>query len=256
MVAPRALFLALDLSDRPILAGAMRRQPLPDDMVTLIKIAADDAEACDAAERATGRPRAQIREAAALFLQQVLFAPEADHYRVLGLSERASRQDLREHMRWLMKWLHPDRRCDDWESTFAERVLAAWHDLGSPDRRTAYDRTRGRQAKGRIELPRRVGRQPIKRPRTRIPWIAVPRRQSSAWLSRPMQIAVLIVLVATAIVILSSPGWMANLIDEHANGASNSFERGGRVDSRMAISIEEIESMDGMGGGEARSQNE
>ena len=35
---------------------------------------------------------------------------------------------MREHMRWLLEWLHPDRNSSDWESVYAERVIEAWRE--------------------------------------------------------------------------------------------------------------------------------
>ena len=40
MAVPGALYLAFDLVKSPILASIMRQQPLPDDTLTLIQIAA------------------------------------------------------------------------------------------------------------------------------------------------------------------------------------------------------------------------
>lgn len=143
MTAPGALFLALDLAATPILAKAMRRQPLPGDVLGLIRIAAGDTEACRQAAVLAGRSPESVREAAILYLQHVLLAPNADNYRILGVGADAPHERVREHMRWMMKWAHPDRSRSDWESVFAERVLAAWHELKTPERRRHYDRSVG-----------------------------------------------------------------------------------------------------------------
>ena len=140
MTLPRALHVALDLAERPFLARAVRRQPLPPDVLTILKIAAGDEASRRVAAAATGKSAAAIREAAFLYVGHVLLADGADCYRVLGVAADAPQAELREHMRWLMKWLHPDRCTSAWEAAFAARVLSAWQEVKSPDRRARYDR--------------------------------------------------------------------------------------------------------------------
>ncbi len=58
---------------------------------------------------------------------------------------------LRRHMVLLMKWLHPDTAeqhrsaADVDRSVFASRIAAAWDDLKTDDRRSAYDQQIARQ---------------------------------------------------------------------------------------------------------------
>ena len=40
---------------------------------------------------------------------------------------------MRTHLRWLMRWLHPDHNPAAWRSAFAGRVLTAWREASSPD---------------------------------------------------------------------------------------------------------------------------
>jgi hypothetical protein len=172
MARPGALHLALDLSAMPVLANIMRQQPLPRDVLEVIKIAARCPETVARAEHMSGKSAETIRQAAMLYLQSVLFAAGADHYRVLGVEPTAPHDQIREHMRWLMKWLHPDRQRSDWESAFAARVLAAWEALKSPDRRARYDRTR---TVDQARSPSRRRQEP-----PRIPWISGPSAPRSA----------------------------------------------------------------------------
>ncbi|MEX0852704.1 MAG: hypothetical protein WD036_05385 [Bauldia sp.] len=155
MTRPAALYVALELASWPSLASAMRGQPLPADVLGLIRIAAGDPEACRDAAQLTERGAEEIRDAAVLYLQQVLFAQNSDHYRVLGADREASQEILREHLRWLMKWLHPDLSRREWGSVFAERVLGCWQELRSPDRRARYDRSLG--YRGPVEQRRQTG---------------------------------------------------------------------------------------------------
>ena len=167
MAARRALDLAMDLAAAPTIAGAMRDQPLPPGILALLRIAAGDPKACHEAAAAAGVSPDALREAAALYIQQVLLNPEADDYRVLGVNRDTPQYLVRQHMRWLMEWLHPDRAGSEWESIYAGRVLAAWQTLSSPERRARYERSL-RQSH-RSQKRRTRGR-----PRRRIPLIPVP----------------------------------------------------------------------------------
>jgi hypothetical protein len=166
MARPGALHLALDLAAMPVLANIMQQQPLPRDVLEVIKIAARCPETTAHAERMTGRSAEIVRQAAMLYLQTILFAGGADHYRILGVAPAAPQDQIREHMRWLMKWLHPDRQRSAWEASFAARVLVAWDALKSPERRERYDRIR------RVEQTRIRSRR--RQPPPRIPWISGP----------------------------------------------------------------------------------
>jgi hypothetical protein len=120
-----ALDVALDMMQRPLLAKHAQRTPLPEDVLQLIRIAAGSEEDLVWASRTRARPDDEIREAAVTFLQQVLFCPGADNYRLLGLGPTATAEELHEHRRWLLKWLHPDRNRNKWESQLFQRVSHA-----------------------------------------------------------------------------------------------------------------------------------
>jgi len=192
-----ALHAAIALAERPILARAMRRLPLPPDVLALLKIAAGDAPTCRAATAATGRRQVTIRNAAVLYIQLVVLTANADSYRVLGAAADAAQQDLREHMRWFMKWLHPDRCTSAWESAFAARVLSAWQDVKSPDRRARYDRVRmAPQHGGRAWRPA-------------IPWIAPATTARRRRRRRVPAIAVAAAVAAGVAALLLWPNWRA-----------------------------------------------
>ena len=134
-----ALKLAIDLVHVPSQVRLLRREPLPEGVPTLLRLAAGDQEAESAAVELTGRSAAVVRQAAAFFVEQILFAPNADSYRVLGASHTATAAELRRNAALLMRWLHPDLDPRGERSIFAGRVTAAWNDLKTPDRRAAYD---------------------------------------------------------------------------------------------------------------------
>lgn len=120
-----ALDVALDMVQRPLLARQAQAQPLPGDVLLLIRIAAQSEDDIAWASRTRARSSDEIRRAAVMFLQQVLFHPRADSLRVIGLGPSATLEELHEHRKWLLKWLHPDRNPDKWESQLFKRVLDA-----------------------------------------------------------------------------------------------------------------------------------
>ena len=85
MARRHVIDFALDLARMPALARSSVQPALPPNIVELMRIAAACPEACEAAVAETGEPVAVVIEAARFYLQQVLFRPDADCYRVLGI---------------------------------------------------------------------------------------------------------------------------------------------------------------------------
>ncbi len=144
-----ALQIAIDLLHIPSQVGFVRSAPLPDGIAMLLRIAAGDEEAELRGAALVHRSRDVVRQAAAFFIEQILFAPHTDSYRVLGATPHASAGDLRKNLALLTKWLHPDRNARNDRSIFIDRVTAAWNDLKTPERRATYDRARQRAMSGR-----------------------------------------------------------------------------------------------------------
>jgi hypothetical protein len=136
-----ALKLAIDLLHVPSRVRPMRSATLPGDVLTLLEIAAGNAEVTRQASEATGRTQDVVRNAAAFFIEQILLAPGADSYRVLGGTAQTSSSDLRRNMALLLRWLHPDmeHNGNGDRSVFAGRITLAWEDLKTAERRAAYD---------------------------------------------------------------------------------------------------------------------
>src|SRR5262245_32257993 len=159
MAKRHVIELAFDLSRIPALARSAGLPPIPADIIELMRIAAASPEACEAAAAKTGEPPAVVIEAARFYLQHVLFRPEADCYRILGLEPNASRATARSHMRWLLQWLHPDRNRNGWDAVYAERVLKAWREVSTsngPPAELSYSRKRAFNKRHRfraIRLP-------------------------------------------------------------------------------------------------------
>jgi hypothetical protein len=131
MAPSHVIELALDLARMPTLARSSVVLPLPPNVIELMRIAAASPEACQVAAAKTGEPTSVLIEAARFYLQQVLFRGDADCYRILGIEPTASRATARDHMRWLMEWLHPDRNNNSWDGVYAERVLKAWREVSA-----------------------------------------------------------------------------------------------------------------------------
>jgi hypothetical protein len=137
-----ALEAALYLMQSPSQVRLIRSRPLPDGIEVLLRIAANDADTIRQATEWLGRSPETIRQAAAFFIEQILFFPDADSYRILGTTAEASNGDLRRNMALLLRWLHPDLDPHGERSVFARRVTRAWNDLKTHERREAYDRSR------------------------------------------------------------------------------------------------------------------
>ena len=83
----------------------------------------------------------EAQAAAIFFIEQVLLAHKASHYRVLGLQPDAGPDTIKEHHRLLMRLFHPDRQAipDARTDAFATRINQAYTVLRSPDERANYD---------------------------------------------------------------------------------------------------------------------
>jgi hypothetical protein len=195
--------LALDLARMPVLARSSVAPPLPPNVIEIMRIAAAVPEACQAAVAHSGEPRHVVIEAARFYLQQVLFRPDADGYRILGIQPAASRATAREHMRWLLEWLHPDRNTNNnsWDTVYAERVLKAWREVsaanGAPKPSFAVAHVASVQKRKRPS------------PATRLPWIEHP--VQGRLLASPYRTFVLWA-VPTGVVIFVLALWSANAL--------------------------------------------
>jgi molecular chaperone DnaJ len=72
--------------------------------------------------------------------------PGPDLYRLLGVPREASREDIAQAWRHRARAEHPDSRPGDAAAPGRFRALAgAWHVLGDPARRAAYDQALARE---------------------------------------------------------------------------------------------------------------
>jgi hypothetical protein len=137
-VAP-AVKVALELIHVPSRVRHVRSEPLPEGVATILSIAAGDEIALAKTAEALARPPELVHAAAAFFIEQILLGVGADSYRILGGDANSSVNELRRNMALLLRWLHPDVDRGGTRSLFAGRVTAAWEDVKTPARRTAYD---------------------------------------------------------------------------------------------------------------------
>jgi hypothetical protein len=203
MAQPHVIELALDLARMPALARTSAVPPLPPNIVELMRIAAASPEDCRTAVAQTGEPRHVVIESARFYLQQVLFRPDADCYRILGIQPAASRATAREHMRWLLEWLHPDRNNNNnsWDTVYAERVLKAWREVSN-----------GSAAKPNVALPRASSDQNKNRRSRpiRMAWIERPVQGRSLAIRTPYR-AFVLCAVPIGLVIIVLALWSANV---------------------------------------------
>jgi hypothetical protein len=133
---------ALALQSAPGERFRLRERPLPKGLVHVLEVASGASTAVAEAAIALGTTDAAVVDAARFYLEQVLFAsPDANAYRILGVAENASVEEIRTHHRWLQRWLHPDRAQAGDATVFATRVNQAWAQLRVPANRDEYDRT-------------------------------------------------------------------------------------------------------------------
>lgn len=120
-----AIEIALDLREMPSLVKIVRKRSLPPEVMPVLRVAAGSPQHTQELASKYRRSEAHIREACIFFLQQAMLFSGADSYRTLGLAPGAPAEQVQEHRKWLLMWLHPDRNKDKWESALFDRVVAA-----------------------------------------------------------------------------------------------------------------------------------
>ena len=135
------LRVALDLAAVPSRRRQLLNSPLPEGVTFLLRIVTDDLGAIEASAKRMQKSPQKLREAAAFYIEQILLAPNADSYRVLGARRSATAAELRRNFAFLCKWLHSELCQDMARSMFFLRVTCAWNNVKTPERRGAYDAT-------------------------------------------------------------------------------------------------------------------
>lgn len=143
MCSAAAMRAAIEVFLLPSRARRLKRDPVPEGVPLVLRVAVGDIEALQETTAATGKPPEFVSAAAAFFIEQILLDPAGDSYRVLGARPDATNAELRRNMTLLLRWLHPDVTPNAEQAIFVARVTGAWDNLKTPERRRAYDLSRG-----------------------------------------------------------------------------------------------------------------
>jgi hypothetical protein len=120
-----AISAALLSYSQPLRAPERRASKLPDGMLLVIKAAAGDAATLADLETSLGHDTKTLQEASSFYLQQQLTGVKTSAFQQLGLNDQASSDDIALHKRWLLKWLHPDRNPNKWQTQMFNGVTNA-----------------------------------------------------------------------------------------------------------------------------------
>jgi hypothetical protein len=120
-----AMYAALKSYGQPLRPHSNNRSKLPDGILLVIKAAAGDTVTVDKVAEALGEDKVTLQDAASFYLQQQLVGVKTNPFQQLGLSNQASLEEIALHKRWLLKWLHPDRNPNKWQSQLFNGVTIA-----------------------------------------------------------------------------------------------------------------------------------
>jgi len=144
-MVPKLLMLALELYRAPTRYSHLTDATLPlpagfGDWLAEALVAIAPGRIGETAAALGTHPQ-QLEAALSFFIRQTLLAPQADHYRTLGLARTASDETVRRHYSLLVRMFHPDRRPDEAELHIAltARLNTAYRTLRDPESRRRYD---------------------------------------------------------------------------------------------------------------------
>ena len=144
-MAPQLLVLALEFHRAPLRFRHLTdpRRPLPEVFGDcLLEASGALAPAnVEATAEVLGTTPETLREAYRFLLRQVLLVPQADHYRVLGLSRCCASGSIKAHRGLLVRLFHPDHlpETDERSISLTVRINAAYQVLRDPQARRRYD---------------------------------------------------------------------------------------------------------------------
>jgi hypothetical protein len=93
--------------------------------LTVLKAAAGDEATLAQQAQFHNTDAKLVHEAARHYLLTLLMDPKNRGLRIIGLADDASESEIKDHKRWLLKWLHPDRNSNAWEQALFHKVSAA-----------------------------------------------------------------------------------------------------------------------------------
>jgi hypothetical protein len=117
-----AMFFAVEAFRPTSLKKRTLSQVLPPGMLIVIKAAAGDEPTLAQQADIHRMGVEQVQEASKHYLLKLLLEPDNQGLRLLGLSAGASDSQIKDHKRWLLKWLHPDRNPNSWEQSLFHKV--------------------------------------------------------------------------------------------------------------------------------------
>jgi hypothetical protein len=149
-----AMDSALDAFRNPSRHRKERVAAFPEGMLLVIKAAAGDQPTINAVAEERRVPGGDVQEASRHYLLKLLLRPGAQGLQLLGLNVGAEPRTIKDHKRWLLKWLHPDRNPNDWERRLFLKVselpnnpeemsaIVVLPEGATPDRRRDHSRRR------------------------------------------------------------------------------------------------------------------
>ncbi len=112
----RAIDVAVAVYKQPSQFSVPRIGNYPSCMLDIVKTAAGDEETINLISKDLNMPREAVIEICKFYLRKLLTAGDNDPFRMLALDRGATADNIKDHKRWLLKWLHPDRNSSKWES--------------------------------------------------------------------------------------------------------------------------------------------
>jgi hypothetical protein len=113
---------ALEVFDQPSRLRRLVKGEIPEDALSLIRIAAGDEATTSHWTERTGTSSQNLRDACVLYLRSLILAAGNDDYKLLLLPPDAKLETLKSHKRWLLMWLHPDRQTSSWQLGLFRRI--------------------------------------------------------------------------------------------------------------------------------------
>jgi hypothetical protein len=115
-LAPNAIDVAVAVYKQPNQFTVPKPGKYPRSMLDVIKSAAGDEATIETIAERLGMPRETVVQICKFYLQKLLTAGNRHPLHMLVLDVGATAEDIKDHKRWLLKWLHPDRNPSKWES--------------------------------------------------------------------------------------------------------------------------------------------
>jgi hypothetical protein len=127
----KAIEIALAVYRQPNQFVIPKAGNYPHSMLDVVKSAAGDEVTLQKNSDNLGVSTDQISKASKFYLQKLCASAGDDPLRMLALDIGATQSDIKDHKRWLLKWLHPDRNPSKWEAKFFMAVNQAAQQLES-----------------------------------------------------------------------------------------------------------------------------